>query len=68
MSEEIKPVLDSKPFWLSKTVWFNFAVFVASFFPQVQVIVQAHPELVIGAIALINKGLRFVSKDKVTLG
>ena len=67
MTEEAKPTFNSKPFWLSKTVWFNALVFAASFFPQVQVLLQAHPEALMAVIAGANWALRHISHEKVSL-
>lgn len=50
-----------------KTLIVNAIVALAAFYPPVGEWVQAHPELVLQAIAIINIGLRFATKGKVRL-
>lgn len=51
--------------WLSKTLWVNALVAVASFFPSVKEIVS--PDNTLMLLAFINVVLRLVTKDKISL-
>lgn len=59
----------TKPVYLSKTLWVNFAMgLLALVAPPVKTAIEAHPELVVAAVSVINMILRMVTKTGVQLG
>jgi len=68
MSEEI---VQSKPFYLSKTLWVNLFAIVAVVFaqsaPAMSDFIKANFAEVGGAWAVINTVLRLISKDQLYL-
>lgn len=56
---------DSKKPWHSKTLWINFGMAIAAFFPQVQSAVT--PETMATAFGVVNTILRFVTKSGISL-
>lgn len=61
----LQPTENSKPFWLSKTMWANLLMGVAAFFPKIRDL--ASPEVMSSAFVLVNMILRLISSGKVTL-
>ena len=57
---------NKKVLWKSKTLWVNFLVAIAAFFPQVKEAVT--PETIVMLLTVINMVLRLATKDKVVLG
>lgn len=60
-------LLETKKPWQSKTVWMNFLIALAAFFPTAQEWIAGNPEAFAGIVTVLNMGLRFASKDKVSL-
>lgn len=58
---------DTKPTYLSKTLWLNLILAIAAFFPNISSVVQSHPELTIAGFAIANMIMRVVSKSELTL-
>lgn len=56
----------TKP-WMSKTLWAGLIVAIAPFFPPVQAIVVANPEIASIAVGAIFSALRLVTKKPVVL-
>jgi uncharacterized membrane protein len=54
--------------WLSKTLWTNVILAAVAFFPVAQAWVTAHPLVTTEVFAVINFGLRLISKDQISLG
>ena len=60
--------MESKKFWLSKTFWMNVIVPVAAcFIPGIDQFIAANPAEVAFVWGLINVGLRFITKGKITI-
>jgi hypothetical protein len=60
--------MNSKPAYLSKTLWVNLLVGgLALFLPGAKEWVAAHPEVATGALAGVNILLRLVTKGKLEL-
>ena len=59
--------MDSKPFYTSKTFWTNLLIGAAAFYPPAQAYFVAHPEVVVTIFALVNIGLRAITKGAVTI-
>lgn len=60
--------MDQKPFYTSKTLWFNLlavAVFVAGSFGYADFLPD--PDLLALAAAVLNLGLRFATRQPVSL-
>lgn len=62
--------MEGKKPLLSKTLWVNAIVAVASLlgFPFIGEYIMGNPDMVIMAVSVINMGLRLVSKDKIQIG
>lgn len=58
---------NSKPVYLSKTLWVNLIMAVGAFIPGVGEWIQAHPDLFAGVFAVINVILRLLTKDKLSI-
>lgn len=59
---------NSRPSYLSKTLWLNaLSAICALFIPSVNEWVNAHPDMVVGIFTALNIVLRFVTKDKIEL-
>ena len=58
---------NKKVLWKSKTLWVSFAVAVAGFFPSVQAVVVANPEIVATSLGVVFGLLRFVTKGKIAI-
>ena len=61
--------MDSKPFYLSKTMWANAMVILAAILGStgvVDILPGEQSELVAGGLALVNVILRAVTKGPVT--
>lgn len=54
-----------KPLWKSKVLWVNALGAILAFFPGLQSF--ATPETIAIVLAVINFGLRFVTKEPVTI-
>lgn len=55
--------------WLSKTLWTNLVVIVGTMFvPAVADFVSANPEIMVSIWGGVNILLRWVSKDKLSIG
>jgi hypothetical protein len=59
--------MESKNPFQSKTLWTSLIIAIAAFFPSVQVIVSANPEIVGVVIGAVFGLLRIVSKKEVGL-
>jgi len=59
--------LAPKSAFASKTVLVNAVIALAALYPPVGVWLKTHPDLALQALAIINLGLRFVTKGKITL-
>ncbi len=59
--------METKPIYLSKTVWANVILAAAAFIPAVNEYLQANPEILGLGFALVNTLLRLITKDKVEL-
>ena len=57
----------NKPFWQSKTVWFNVLTFVWQFFGSKIGVPTLSPDTFTAIITVINIVLRFVSQGSVTI-
>lgn len=58
---------NKKILWKSKTLWASLAVAAAAFFPSVQVVVQANPEIVGVVLGAVFGVLRLVTKGKISI-
>lgn len=56
-----------KTIFASKTAAVQAVVAVAAFIPSVQAFVAENPALVLTGIALLNLGVRFITKGRVTI-
>lgn len=60
--------MESKPLYLSKTLWTNVIIAIcAMFVPGVAAWIQANPEMVVSIFAGINILLRLITKNGVAL-
>jgi hypothetical protein len=59
--------METKPAYLSKTVWMNLIIAASAFFPPVQEWVVSHPDMVMIGWSVVNILLRFVSGKEVTI-
>lgn len=59
--------MDNKPHYLSKTLWVNFIAASVAFFPGAQDYVAQHPLIIVEVIAVVNFGLRLVTKNALSL-
>jgi hypothetical protein len=60
--------MEKKPWYTSKTIILNtLGTLLALFYPPAQEWIVAHPDLVAGIFAVVNIGLRFISKDKLSI-
>lgn len=50
-----------KPYWASKTLWFNLVLAIAAFWPTVHTVILSNEEYVLTAIGLVNVLLRVVT-------
>lgn len=57
-----------KPFYFSKTFWTNVAAAASLAIPQVQEWLESNPVELAAALAAVNVLLRFVTRDKLSLG
>ncbi len=60
----------SKPFWQSKTFWFNFALLMFTFLVDVPKELRAlgvREDLALRVATIGNMGLRFISVAQITL-
>lgn len=60
--------MESKPAYLSKTIWMNLILALAAFYPPVGDYLKGHEEYVLMAFSVLNIGLRLISKDKISIG
>lgn len=69
MEEQIKPMpeVQSKKPWQSKTNWVALIFAVAAFFPQVQALIAADPEIFATMMSGVFVALRMITKDKVVI-
>jgi flagellar biosynthesis protein FliR len=51
----------------SKTLWTNLILAIVAFIPAAQVFIQGHPLFLAEGFAVINVGLRLITKDKISL-
>ncbi len=59
---------NGKPLYLSKTVLVNTLVGLGSlFYPPLSAWILAHPEAALQIMAVLNVGLRLITKGKATL-
>lgn len=60
-------MMDSKPWWASKTLWTNFVAVVAAVAVGFgfDFGVDAQAELVVGVMAVVNLALRFATKTGI---
>ena len=59
--------MEAKKPWQSKTNWIALILAVAAFFPQVQGVISANPEVFAQVISGVMIALRFISKDKIAI-
>jgi len=59
--------MESKPVYLSKTVWINLVMAVSVFVPIVNSYLVAHPESFVVVFTVVNVILRLVSHGKLEL-
>jgi len=59
--------MESKPSYLSKTLWINVIMAGTAFIPGVHEWLSHNPEAIGLFFAGVNFVLRFISKDKITL-
>ena len=64
---ELKPVLETKKPWLSKTIIINAALGLAAFFPPALEWMKSNTEIVMAGFSILNIILRAVTKDKISL-
>jgi hypothetical protein len=64
--EHMEPVV--KPFYQSKTFWVNVLACVAITVPSSATFIKEHLGETGAAWAMINMVLRFISKDKISIG
>lgn len=58
----------SKAPYLSKTLWSNAILAACAFFPGAETFITTHPQLIVAVLAGVNMGLRFFTKDQLSLG
>ncbi len=54
--------MEVKPYWASKTLWFNLVVAIAAFWPPAHTIVTSNEEYFLTAIGIVNVLLRLITK------
>jgi hypothetical protein len=59
--------MDNKKPWQSKTVWASLVVAVAAFFPAVQTVIVANPEITGVVLGGVFGVLRLISKGKISV-
>lgn len=59
--------MENKSVLQSKTIWVNLIFAIAAFFPSVQTYITAHPELIPTVFAVLNIGLRLITKQGVEI-
>jgi len=59
--------MPAKKPWLSKTIWMNILLLVASFYPPIGNLVSNNPELLAGFFAIVNVVLRLVTKKPIVI-
>ncbi len=59
--------MNTKSIFKSKTFAVQAITLGAAFYPPIAAIVAAHPQETLVVIALINAGLRYVTKGRVSL-
>jgi len=60
--------METKPSWQSKTLILNLIAAVSAIFiPAVQVWIAAHPVELATGFAILNMGLRIISKGKIEI-
>lgn len=70
MADEITTPADPtapKPFYWSKTFWTNLIMAIIPAIPYANDYVMAHPDIFMSFFAVINIGLRFLSKTPITI-
>jgi len=56
-----------KPWWMSKTVWTNFIALIGSVVLAIGFDPGRWAEIATVALAVVNLGLRLVTKEEITL-
>lgn len=60
--------MEKKPWYTSKTVILNLlAALLVVFYPPAQEWIVSHPDIVAAIFSALNIGLRFISKDKLSI-
>ncbi len=59
--------METKPAWQSKTLWVNLILALAAFIPGIGGWIAAHPDMLGIAFAVINVGLRLITKKEITI-
>lgn len=64
---DVSNVQNVKSVYQSKTLWLNLIMAGVAFFPEVQVVVSEHPEIMMAVFAAANFALRLFTKSKIEL-
>lgn len=59
--------METKPFWQSKTLWFNVLAFLWQFFGEKIGVPTLDPEMFGAIIMVVNVILRAITKGTVTI-